>query len=165
MKGQIAVILAGMLIYAMANTCGGNCPSGKCTTCYCGTSPSYKDIASACSGYSGWSQTCCQCIARHESGGNSHAQLHNTNGSDDVGLWQINSSNWSSCSGGSAPCSVSANLACAKKVFGWGGNTWKFWSTCSACGCCSRAEEEAMMAAEANSGSTAADDFAEFFQN
>ena len=91
--------------------------------------------------------------------------MHNTNGSDDVGLWQVNSSNWASCSGGSAPCSVSANLACAKKVFGWGGNTWKYWSTCGACGCCGRAEELAMMEAEANSGMTAVDDYREFFQN
>src|SRR3989338_128710 len=47
--------------------------------------------------------------------------------------WQINSSNWASCSGGSAPCSLSSNRACAQKVFGWGGNTWKYWSTCSQC--------------------------------
>jgi hypothetical protein len=28
-------------------------------------------------------------------------------------------------------------LNCAKKVYQWGGNTWKLWSTCSKCGCCS----------------------------
>jgi hypothetical protein len=26
-------------------------------------------------------------------------------------------------------------LNCAIKVYGWGGNTWKLWSTHSACGC------------------------------
>ena len=153
----LVLLLLGLTLYTNATTCGGNCPSGKCNTCYCGSSSSYVDIASACSQYSGWSQTHCQCIAKHESGGNAHAQLHNTNGSDDVGLWQINSSNWSSCSGGSAPCSVSANLACAKKVFGWGGNTWKYWSTCGSCGACGSKEEEEMLAWEANHGQSHAD--------
>ena len=37
------------------STCGGNCPSGTCNTCYCGTSAEYDNIASACSQYSGWS--------------------------------------------------------------------------------------------------------------
>jgi Lysozyme like domain len=73
---------------------------------------------------------------KHESDGNAHALNYNSNGSYDVGLWQINDSNWKSCSGGKAPCTPSANLACAKDVFRWGGNTWKFWSTCSVCGCC-----------------------------
>jgi hypothetical protein len=26
-------------------------------------------------------------------------------------------------------------LNCAIKVYGWGGNTWKLWSTHTACGC------------------------------
>ena len=133
------LILAIGLGLALANTCGGNCPSGSCTTCHCGTSTNYVDIATQCSRYTGWSQACCKCIANAESGGNAHAQLHNTNGSDDVGLWQVNSMNWASCNGGAAPCTVDANLACAKKVFQWGGNTWKYWSTCSKCGCCAKA--------------------------
>lgn len=69
------------------STCGGNCPSGTCTECYCGTSTEYPDLSYHCGRYSGWSQSCCECIAKHESGGNSHAELHNTNGSTDVGLW------------------------------------------------------------------------------
>ena len=84
---KVLLCLLGLLAISMAATCGGNCPSGKCSTCYCGTSTSYVDIASSCSQFSGWSQTCCQCIVKKESGGNSHAQLHNTNGSEDVGLW------------------------------------------------------------------------------
>ena len=72
---------------ANGSTCGGNCPSGTCTTCYCGTSKSIYSAATACSQYSGWSQGCCQCIISHESGGNLNAQLHDSNGSDDVGLW------------------------------------------------------------------------------
>ena len=49
---------------------------------------------------------------------------------------KINDMNWASCSGGSAPCDASSNLNCAIKVFGWGGNTWKLWSTCGQCGVC-----------------------------
>ena len=37
----------------------------------------------------------------HESGGNAHAANHNSNGSYDVGLWQINSVNWGSWYGSS----------------------------------------------------------------
>lgn len=107
--------------------------SDGCTTC---GDPDYVDIDSWCSQYDGWSQECCQCIAQHESGGDSHACNANTNGSIDVGLWQINSSNWSSCSGGNPPCDPSDNLSCAQDIFNWGGNTWKYWSTCGMCNCC-----------------------------
>ena len=70
---KVLILLLGFSIYALANTCGGNCPSGSCTTCYCGSSESYVDIAANCAKFSGWSQACCQCIVRHESGGNAHA--------------------------------------------------------------------------------------------
>jgi hypothetical protein len=30
------------------------------------------DIAAWCSKYTGWDQSCCKCIAAHESGGNAH---------------------------------------------------------------------------------------------
>ena len=74
-----------------------------------------------CSQYSGWSQSSCQCIMNAESGANAHAVNQNSDGSFDVGLWQINDMNWSSCSGGNAPCDTSSNLNCAIKVFQWGG--------------------------------------------
>ena len=72
----------------------------------------------------------------HESGGNTNAVNQNTGGSLDIGLWQINTQNWASCSGGSPPCDPDTNLGCAEKVYGWGGNTWKLWSTCHVCGLC-----------------------------
>ena len=121
-----------------SSTCGGNCPGG-CDSCPCGSSSNMQDPVSWCAKYSGWSQSQCQCIIKHESGGNANAVNQNT-GSEaykwDVGLWQVNSYNWDSCSGGSAPCSPSTNLDCAIKVFQWGGNTFKLWSTCGACGAC-----------------------------
>ena len=120
---------------ASSSTCGGNCPGG-CSSCPCGSSSNYQDISSWCSKYS-WNQKNCQCIMNAESRGNANAANMNSDGSYDVGLWQINDYNWNSCSGGSAPCDPSSNLNCAKKVYQWGGNTWKLWSTCSKCGCCS----------------------------
>lgn len=142
----------------------GNCPSNDCSSCPCGTGTSYTDIGSACRRFSGWSQSCCECIARHESGGNLHAANQNRGGSYDVGLWQINNQNWASwyvsfvlapfirlplsffsqrtsffplhSSGGRAPCDLESNLQCAIKVWGWGGNSFRLWSTCGACGCC-----------------------------
>ena len=56
--------------------------------------------------------------------------------------------NWEQCNGGNAPCDVNQNLQCAIKVYNQGGNTWKLWSSCGACGCCSRAEEEAQLLKE-----------------
>ncbi len=85
-------------------TCGGNCPSNDCNSCPCGTATAYENIAAMCSLYSDWSQECCQCIVSHESSGNAHAVNHNENGSNDVGVWQINDTNWPSCSNGEAPC-------------------------------------------------------------
>lgn len=64
-----------------------------------------------------------------ESGGNGNAMNQNTDGSFDVGLWQVNTQNWNSCSGGSPPCDPSTNLGCAIDVWRWGGGTFKLWST------------------------------------
>lgn len=85
---KIAIVLL-LVALALADSCGGNCPSGKCPTCYCGTSKNMQDIATWCSKYS-WNQNCCKCIVSHESGGNANALNYNTNASTDVGLWQIN---------------------------------------------------------------------------
>eukprot|EP01111_Echinosteliopsis_oligospora_P005998 TRINITY_DN1986_c0_g1_i1.p1 TRINITY_DN1986_c0_g1~~TRINITY_DN1986_c0_g1_i1.p1 ORF type:complete len:162 (-),score=27.27 TRINITY_DN1986_c0_g1_i1:66-515(-) len=118
------------------DTCGGNCPSDDCSGCPCGTDSAYVDIPSVCSQYDGWDQGCCQCIVNAESGGNANAVNENTNGSFDVGVWQINSMNWASCNNGAAPCDVNSNMQCAIAVWQWGGNSFNLWSTCGGCGCC-----------------------------
>lgn len=128
------VWIACISYVALGDSCGGNCPSGKCHTCYCGTSKLAEDIATWCAKHN-WNQACCKCIVSHESGGNAHAMNYNSNGSTDVGLWQINSINWGSCNGGHAPCDPTQNLNCAVKVYAGSGNSWKPWSTHSACGC------------------------------
>ena len=114
--------------------CGGNCPGNNCHSCPCGTTKSYVDIAAVCKRHT-WTQGCCQCIVKNESGGNANAACYNTNGTFDVGVFQVNKTNWSSCSGGNPPCNVDTNLRCAIMVYNWGGKTWKFWSTASKCGC------------------------------
>lgn len=86
---KVIVTIALLLALALADTCGGNCPSGKCPTCPCGSTKNVQDIATWCAKYS-WNQACCKCIVSHESSGNAHATGYNTNGSYDVGLWQIN---------------------------------------------------------------------------
>ena len=83
------VVLLLVVAFAIAQSCGGNCPSGGCPTCYCGSTTNMVSISNWCSQAS-WSQSCCQCIASHESGGNANAENYNTNGSYDVGLFQIN---------------------------------------------------------------------------
>lgn len=134
MKLTTLLILSVICILAMSDSCGGNCPSGKCPTCFCSTNKSMQDIAYWCDQYS-WDKKCCQCIVSHESGGNAHAINYNTNGSTDVGLWQINNINWGQCSEGKAPCDPKVNLNCAIEIYKWGGNTFKLWSTHAACGC------------------------------
>jgi hypothetical protein len=86
---QKFIVLVLLLALVFADSCGGNCPSGKCPNCYCGNSKSMQDIAAWCAKYS-WNQACCKCVVSHESGGNANALNYNTNGSTDVGLWQIN---------------------------------------------------------------------------
>jgi hypothetical protein len=86
---KILIALTLILALAFADSCGGNCPSGKCPTCYCGNTKNVVDIGTWCAKYS-WNQACCKCVVSHESGGNAHAINYNTNGSNDVGVWQIN---------------------------------------------------------------------------
>lgn len=131
----LLVLISTVMSVSGTTTCGGNCPGG-CDDCYCGNTSNYQSISYWCGMYSGWNQSSCECIMKAESGGNANAVNMNSGGSYDVGLWQINSVNWPSCSAGKAPCSSSENLACAIKVFQWGGNTWKLWSTCRGCGVC-----------------------------
>ena len=119
----------------LAENCGGNCPGNKCPSCPCGRSPNRQDPSFWCAKYSKWDQSCCRCIVNHESGGNANAMNYNTNGSFDVGLFQINKVNWSACSGGNAPCDVNTNLNCAIKVWNWAGGNFNFWSTARGCGC------------------------------
>eukprot|EP00830_Metopus_es_P005510 TRINITY_DN152_c0_g1_i7.p1 TRINITY_DN152_c0_g1~~TRINITY_DN152_c0_g1_i7.p1 ORF type:complete len:158 (+),score=20.75 TRINITY_DN152_c0_g1_i7:64-537(+) len=131
---KLVLFFLMVLTAIYADSCGGNCPSGRCPRCPCGTVPHKIDIAAICQKHS-WSQKCCQCIVQHESGGNEKATGYNTNGSFDVGVFQINQMNWGSCSGGEPPCDAERNLKCAIKVYQWGGNTWKLWSTAKGCGC------------------------------
>lgn len=133
----LVVILACAAVVS-ANTCGGNCPSNNCPSCPCGTSVSRIDISAQCSAFGGWNQAACRCIVTKESGGSINAAQYNSHsgGSFDVGVWQVNSFNWNACSGGHAPCNVQVNRGCAIDVWRWGGGTFKFWSTCGACGVC-----------------------------
>ena len=114
--------------------CGGNCPRNNCPSCPCGSTRSLIDIAAICKKHN-WTQKCCQCIVKRESGGNANAMCYNTNKTFDVGVFQINKTNWKDCSGGNPPCDVDTNLQCAIKVYNWGRKTWKFWATAEKCGC------------------------------
>ncbi len=93
--------------------------------------------------------------AQAESGNNANAANYNSNASYDVGLWQVNTVNWSAwydvfdrnlvvdlidspslSNGGKAPCDPNENLQCAIAVWKWGGDSFRLWSTCGGCGCC-----------------------------
>ncbi len=51
--------------------CGGNCPTGNCPLCLCGSQTNKLDIASWCSKYT-WNQSCCKCIISHGSNSNAN---------------------------------------------------------------------------------------------
>ena len=134
----LVIIFLCSIAVSVADKCSGNCPSGSCSNCYCGTKTNFQSAATWCSKYKEWDQKCCQCIVQAESKGNANAVNYNANagnGSYDVGLFQINSFNWKACNGGVAPCDVNDNLQCAIKVWKWGGKTFKKWATASRCGC------------------------------
>lgn len=128
------LIIFSLALCILADTCGGNCPIGNFPECFCGTSPSPQNIPFWCYKYI-WNQTCCICIAGHESGGNANAIEYHNDGTYNIGLWQINSTFWGRCNGGTAPCFPSNNLNCAIDVYQKGGNTFKLWPTAARCGC------------------------------
>ena len=128
-------------------TCEGNCPSDSCYQCLCGTHPVTSEnslfVASEwCSKYT-WNYECCICTITAKSGlnpkasnfnlGDPIADLTDDGGTEDVGLFQINSVNWE-CNNNEPPCYIVSNFKCAVDVYQWGGNTWEFWGDTS-CGC------------------------------
>ena len=137
MKTALIIALFALLTVSVfaGSKCGGNCPGGRCPSCPCGQSARRENAAQWCAKFSGWNQKCCQCIIHHESGGNGNSMNYNTNGSFDVGLWQINKVNWKLC-GSAPPCNTKANFECAKKVWAIGGKSFRLWSTSKACGHC-----------------------------
>ena len=114
-------------------SCGGNCPQGGCTNCWCGSTPAPVSASAWCAQHN-WNQENCLCIINAESSSNANA-VHNGGGGGgyDVGLFQINEFHWGGT--GSAPCDPQANLEYAKQVYSEA-NTWFRWSTCQTCGCC-----------------------------
>jgi hypothetical protein len=64
MKILSFILLLSIVFLAQSDSCGGNCPSGKCPTCFCGTNKSMQDIAAMCDSYN-WDKKCCQCIVSH----------------------------------------------------------------------------------------------------
>jgi hypothetical protein len=87
-------MLLVLLLAVLAGSCGGNCPSGSCTSCPCGSS---KNIVSSSTlqGYmqsAGLNTSVFLCIAQHESGLNANAM--NVNGANIVaGVFQENNNN------------------------------------------------------------------------
>ena len=122
------VILTLLVLGALGDYCGNNCPSGNCPACPCGEEKQSVNIAQWCM-QGPWDQTCCQKIVAAESEGNANAM--GFDGSFDVGLWQINSWNWMACNLGHPPCDLQDNLRCAILIWQWGGNSFKYWTTAS----------------------------------
>jgi hypothetical protein len=122
------VFIAAVIGLGMANTCGGNCPNNDCPSCPCGDTVTYIDIAQLCARYSEWNQKCCQCIVYHESNGDINNVNYNTDGTYDVGVFQINQVNWA-CNGGEKPCAVDPNLKCAIEIWRESGGNFHQWST------------------------------------
>eukprot|EP01089_Gocevia_fonbrunei_P001028 TRINITY_DN10983_c0_g1_i1.p1 TRINITY_DN10983_c0_g1~~TRINITY_DN10983_c0_g1_i1.p1 ORF type:complete len:137 (-),score=14.03 TRINITY_DN10983_c0_g1_i1:52-462(-) len=134
-KAACVLILVACVLAVNSLTCGGNCPSNDCRECPCGVKREIVNIEEICGRFSEWNHECCKCIVSHESSGDAHAANYNSNGSYDIGVFQINDIHWRSCSDGKAPCDVETNLKCAEMV--WKEHrSFSPWSTCGGCGCC-----------------------------
>lgn len=83
-----SIIFLLLLVSALADSCGTNCPSGTCTSCPCGKTSNIIDVADWCSQYS-WNQNCCKCIVSRESQGNANFMNFDHYGAFKVGLLQI----------------------------------------------------------------------------
>ena len=91
------------------------------------------DILDWCRKFPESSLSACLCVVKGESGGNANAELYSSANDVDIGLFQINTYNWAFCNNGQPPCDLETNLACAKKVFGFGGNSWHYWVVAGRC--------------------------------
>eukprot|EP00826_Nyctotherus_ovalis_P050324 TRINITY_DN6154_c0_g1_i11.p1 TRINITY_DN6154_c0_g1~~TRINITY_DN6154_c0_g1_i11.p1 ORF type:complete len:153 (+),score=17.50 TRINITY_DN6154_c0_g1_i11:143-601(+) len=128
-------ILCLLIANVLANKCGGNCLTGTCPSCPCGTVRTRVDVGEVCRRYS-WNFKCCVCVVRTQSSGNASAQHFNHNGSFDVGLFQINEINWASCNDGRPPCDINSNLNCAITIYKRAHNRWNPWAAAAKkCGC------------------------------
>lgn len=83
-----SILLCFILVVALCDSCGGNCISGNCPSCPCGSDKKIVNISVWCARYS-WNQNCCKCIVSHESGGNANAMSYRSYGAFSVGLMQI----------------------------------------------------------------------------
>jgi len=90
MNKILFLCLALFVAYTLGqSSCGGNCPSGNCVSCPCGTSSDYisEGTAQSYMQESGLVVSLFTCIASHESGFNAAAM--NQNGADMViGIFQ-----------------------------------------------------------------------------
>ena len=121
-----------LLIVVYASNCGGNCLSRDCSECPCGNIPKKINIEEVC-GRHNWDQRCCKCIVEKSSNGNANA-VNITEKHIEVGVFLIDKMFWKYCNNGSPPCSVEANLNCAKKIYIWG-NRWHAWNAAKQCNC------------------------------
>jgi hypothetical protein len=70
----IFIVLVILALARLVSTlsCGGNCPTGDCKTCLCGSTPLYVSIDSFCKQSNKWEVNCCKCIISAASKGNAH---------------------------------------------------------------------------------------------
>ncbi len=133
---KILLFFAIIFGISLANNCGGNCPTGTCPSCPCGTTKNMQDMSFWCSKYN-WNQNCCKCIMSHESGGNANTMSWMTTTNNFyIGLFLIDPGVWGKCSSGKPPCDPQANTNCAMVYYGEFENSWRRWaSSGKACGC------------------------------
>ncbi|WP_437912527.1 hypothetical protein WME73_36245 [Sorangium sp. So ce302] len=68
------------------------------------------------------------CIIRYESEGWTEVENINSNGTVDIGLFQINSTNWAMCGGKQHLKDPDANARCAYRIWRQAGETWNPWA-------------------------------------
>lgn len=129
----LALSILVVCVFSVSD-CGTNCQNGGCPACLCGEETHFVNVAQWCSQHI-WDQECCKKIVMAESYGNANAIGFTGGSSFDVGLWQINVVNWRACNSGNPPCDLAENLHCAKLIWAWGGNSFKYWTTAKGTSC------------------------------
>ena len=109
------------------SSCGGNCRSGLCKECICGTNSNIVNVTDLCNKYGKWNKNCCECLGNYLSKGNTNALNQGIDNLYSVGIWQISENNWNNCNNGKAPCDSEDNLKCAISLWEIG-KDFRLWS-------------------------------------
>ena len=136
------ILLLFSPILTIDTTCGGNCPTGMCSSCPCGNKTNPIDVDKFCRSYSKWDFDCCKCIVEQQNP-DFNSNFCNTVNDYPRGHWEcgflpINEAFMSECKVKYLwqLCSESAILKCSTDLYEYFHNSFEAWHQSAAeCQC------------------------------